>query len=267
MTIGILRGFPPDFTLVADLLKFYSQQPGASIVEIERGVGLNTRKINALNHFMKFLGLQKNRTLTNLGHLILQHDRHLKDIGTLSLFHYWLGSCEEIEVWYFAMNHFITKYQPFNRDELIQALNRANIGQHSLKHLKQDISLLVNTYTSTRYQALQPLTYIKLTTKNQYEANSINSIPPLILAFILYYRREQSIQTSTISINHLLTLPGQVGKLFLLSREQLLTKLKEIEAKGLIGIDQIANLDNITFLQLEDPFTILTQYYRERDEY
>lgn len=265
MAIGISKTFPMDLDLVARLMQIYGRQPGARLDEVGAAVGLNKPKIDGLNKLMGYLGVQQERRLTALGELILENDPYLKDIGTLSVFHYLLCSNENAEVWYFAGNEFIPQNKQFTREEFEQALDRAGIGRGNTR-LKADRSLLLNAYTSVEYHALQGLGYMKRVEGNSeiYQTMAIEKIPALVLGFVLYDRRQKGVQTSTIAINNLLTLNAQVGKTFLLQREPLMMKLKQLEAKGIVGINQVADLDNIAFKHLDNPLSLLADYYRER---
>jgi len=251
--------------LIARLTQCYGKQPGASLDEVSMAVGLNRPKILGLNKLMGYLGLQQDRKLTPLGVLILENDPYLKDVGTLCVFHYLLCANEKAEVWYFVSNEFMPKNKQFTKGEFEQAIDKAGVGRGNTR-LNADKTLFLNTYTSEEYHALQSLEYLRKIEggNDTYRAMAIEKVPVLILGFVLYDRRQKGVQTSTISINTLLTINGQVGKIFLLQREQLMSKLKQLEAKGIVGISQIADLDNIVFKHLDNPLSLLADYYRER---
>jgi hypothetical protein len=265
MAIGISKTFPLDLELISRLVQFYGEQPGAHPEEIGKAIGLNRPKIDGLNTLMGYLGLHERRTLTSLGKLIFENDKYLKDLGTLCILHFILSINLDAEVWFFAINHFIPNNRNFSRNEFVVALDLANIGSGNTR-LKADRSLFLNAYTSNDYRAFQTLNYlIKNGDKeDQYQASPIDRMPPLILGFALYYVRTVGVQTPTISINTLLTLEGQIGKVFLLERKMLLEKLRKLDAQGVIGISQVADLDNITFINIDDPLSLLANYYRER---
>lgn len=254
-----------DLSLISRLMQLYGKQPGANLDEISGVVGLNKPKLDGLNKLMGYLGLQNDRKLTPLGTLILENDPYLKDTGTLCIFHYLLCANDNAEVWYFVSNDFVPKNREFTRAEFDQAIDKAGIGQGNTR-LKADKSLFLNAYASGDYHALQSLDYLRKVEggNESYKALMIEKVPPLVLGFALYDRRQKGVQTSTISINNLLTINGQVGKVFLLQRELLMSKLRELEAKGIVGINQVADLDNIAFKHLDDPLVLLADYYRER---
>jgi hypothetical protein len=265
MAIGISKTFPMELDLIARMVQFYGEQPRAKPDNVGQAVGLNRPKIDGLNKLMGYLGLQQRRKLTHLGELILEKDKHLRDIGTLCVFHCLLCSNRDAEVWYFASNQFIPRNKQFTRDEFVQAIDEAGIGRGNTR-LKADQSLFLNAYTSGDYHALQNVGYLsKLeSTDDKYWATAIERVPALILGFALYNRRAAGVQTRTISINNLLTLDGQIGKIFLLQRGPLTEKLKQLEARGVLGITQVADLDNVTFTQIDNPLSLLADYYRER---
>lgn len=265
MAIGISKTFPMDLDLISRLLQFYGEQPGVKSDQVGQAVGLNRPKIYGLNKLMGYLRLQQRRKLTSLGEVILEKDKHLRDIGTLCVFHYLLCANQDAEVWYFASNQFIPYNKRFTRDEFVQAIDRAEIGRGNTR-LRADQSLFLNAYASEDYHALQSLGYLSGVEgrDDKYQAMAVEKVPALILAFALYDRRAIGVQTQTISINNLLILDGQVGKIFLLQRESFMEKLKQLEARGVVGITQVADLDNLTFTHVDDPLSLLADYYRER---
>jgi len=186
-------------------------------------------------------------------------------LGTLCVFHYLLCSNRDAQVWYYASSQFVPYHRRFTRDEFGQAIDEAGIGRGNTR-LRADQSLFLNAYTSRDYQALQSLEYLtRLEGRDEhYRAAAIERVPALVLGFALYDRRAAGVQTQTISINNLLILDGQAGKVFLLRREPLLDKLRQLEARGVLGITQVANLDNATFTQVDEPLSLLAEYYRER---
>ncbi len=264
MAIGLSKTFPMDLDLISRLLQFYRERPGVKPDQVGQAVGLNRPKIDGLNKLMGYLGLQQRRRLTPLGKLVLENDKYLQDLGTLCIFHYSLCSNNDAEVWYFASNQFVPYHRQFTRDEFVQAIDEEGIGRGNTR-LRADLSLFLNAYTTEEYHALQSLEYLtRLEGRDdQYQVTAIEKVPALILGFALYDRRAAGVQTQTISIKNLLILDGQVGKIFLLRREPLLEKLKQLEARGVLGITQVADLDNITFTQVGEPLSLLAEYYRE----
>jgi len=265
MAIGISKTFPMDLDLISRLMQFYGEQPGANPDIVGQAVGLNRPKIDGLNKLMGYLGLQHRRKLTPIGELILENDQYLQDIGTLCVLHYLLCSNKDAEVWYFASNHFLQVNKSFSREEFAQAVDDAGIGKNNTR-LKADRNLFLNAYTSEDYHALQNLGYLNKVSgqDGQYKSTSVEGVPALVLAFALYDWRSPGVQTHTISITNMLTLDGHIGKIFLLQREPLIEKLRQIEAKGLLGITQVADLDNITFTLIDNPLAIMADYYREQ---
>jgi hypothetical protein len=265
MAIGISKAFPMDLDLIARLMQFYGEHPVANSEKAGSAVGLNRPKVDGLNKLMGYLGLQQRRKLTSFGELVLKCDPYLKDVGTLCIFHYLLCANEKAEVWHFVSNEFIPSNKQFTRENLNLEIDRAGIGRGN-RHLQADKTLFLNAYTTQEYHALQSLEYLKKTAgKNDiYRAEAVERVPALILGFMLYDRRQQEGQVSTISINELLNQSGQIGKVFLLQRERLMAKLRQLEAKSVIGISQFADLDNVTFRHLDVPLSLLTDYYREQ---
>ncbi len=265
MAIGISKTFPMDLELISRLMQFYREQPGANPDIAGHAIGLNRPKIDGLNKLMGYLRLHHKRKLTPMGELILENDRYLQDTGTLCTLHYLLCSNKGAEVWYFASNYFLQVNKLFTREEFAQAIDDAHIGKGNTR-LKADRNLFLNAYTSEDYHALQKLGYLnKVPSKDgQYMCTAVEKVPALVLCFALYDWRSTGVQAQTISITNLLTLDGHIGKIFLLRRESLTEKLRQIEAKGLLGITQVADLDNITFTLIDNPLTPLTDYYRER---
>ena len=265
MAIGISKTFPMDLELISRLVQFYSEQPGANPESIGKATGLNKPKVDGLNALMSYLALHERRVLTDLGRTIFENDQYLKDFGTFCVLHYLLASNHRAEVWFFASNHFIPANEKFTREGFALALDNANIGGGNTR-LPADRNLFLNAYSGNGQRALQSLRYVVKTTEKEdlFEVHTIEAVPPLILAFALYHQRSLGVQTNTISINTLLSLDGQIGKVFLLDRKLLLDKLRKLEVEGIIRISQIADLDNITFTSIDNPLSLLTQYYKGR---
>jgi hypothetical protein len=265
MAIGISKSFPMDLDIIARLLQLYGERPGETPETIGKSIGLNRPKVDGLNALMGYLGLQERRVLTLFGKIIFENDKYLKDQGTLFALHCMLSTNSDAEVWYFAVNEYIPNNERFSRDEFALALDNANIGVGNTR-LKADRNLFLNAYTSSDHRAFQSLGYLT-SSRNQnelFQSHSNQDVPGLILGYALYQQRLGGIQTRTVSINNLLTLDGQIGKVFLLKRELLLRKLRELESLGFLGLSQIADLDNITFANIDDPLFLLADYYKNR---
>lgn len=254
-----------DIDIIARLLQFYGERPGESPEIIGKTIGLNRPKVDGLNALMGYLGLQDRRMLTPLGKVVFENDKYIKDQGTLFVLHYMLSANCDAEVWYFAANEYIPNNERFSRDEFALALDNANIGVGNTR-LKADRNLFLNAYTSNDHRAFQSLGYLTVSRNQneQFQSHSSQDVPGLILGYALYQQRIGGIQTRTVSIINLLTLNGQIGKVFLLKRELLLRKLRDLESRGFLGLSQIADLDNVTFANIDDPLILLSDYYKNR---
>ena len=86
----------------------------------------------------------------------------------------------------------------------------------------------------------------------------------MILGYALYALRESSDNpgASTISISRILTEPAQIGHLFLLEREVLLKRLRELEVEGFVRVANEGGLDNISFTFSGNSLAVLEHYYQ-----
>ena len=263
MAIGIGKGFSSmDLDLISRITRFYGERPQAPYEEVCAAVGLNRPKVEGYNSLLKHFGLALKRELTPLGQVVSRNDEYLRDPGTLCVLHYQLCANQAAEVWHFASNKFLPDHKRFTRDELEQALAEAGIGEGKT-HLPSDISLFLHSYTNEESRALRGIGYLRKT-GDVYVASPVDDVPALVVGYALYDQRSRGEKTSTMAIDHLLNMNGQVGKAFLLDREQLIRKLRQLEAVGWVTISRIADLDNITFKPADDPLELLEAYYREQ---
>jgi len=108
------------------------------------------------------------------------------------------------------------------------------------------------------------LELIRLTDRKTqlYQRGLTQTIPPLIIAYALYNQRERLYpESTTISIQELMSAGGNIGKIFLMGRRQIDGALAYLQTEGQIRVLTFADLNHIEFLRRGSPLDLLVQFY------
>lgn len=250
-------------------------------------LGLGANMVKALRYWLQAVGLteepkkgKRSQRLTDLGQLVFENDRYIEEIGTLYLLQYKLASnSDDATAWYFFFNEFALA--EFGKDEFVEAVQRyirmsADGERVASRSINDDFSCIINTYLP-RYKSnpakvsaennidcpFGELGFIDVLNKSKktYKkatpaASSIN--PRVALAVIAANagsRRE-------IPLNELLTVPGNIGKVFNLDSITMLDVLYRIERLGELKINRTAGLDVILLKNQYSFIECVERYYR-----
>ena len=108
----------------------------------------------------------------------------------------------------------------------------------------------------------------RIVSQNKFYKNPPLDISPYLIAYVIYDQREKnSPNHSTITIKELLTLKGNVGKIFSLTREKLeeiLRLLSSSQYNQLVYLATSAGLDQVGLKFKGNPLGILEMYFKER---
>ncbi len=263
MSIGFSYTFSLDKAILSATLQAIYRKPGLSHSDLGSVIGLNSKKAVAYSAWLLYLGLRnaKLRELSPLGELLSTEDPYIDDELSLQLLHYQLCSNSNAIVWWTLANQVIPNTYRISVSEAIDLLKSKGIGTSNIKNLRSDVRIFFSAYQS--HQIFGTLHYLKEIEKETYISESVD-LETLLLAYVLYRRRESSIRTSTISIRNLLHEEGQVGKVFLLNESQLVEKLRELEFQGIVKVSRIADLDNVAYTFDSTALDILKMYYQGR---
>ncbi|MDP3066272.1 MAG: DUF4007 family protein, partial [Methanobacteriaceae archaeon] len=105
----------------------------------------------------------------------------------------------------------------------------------------------------------------RIVSQNKFYKNPTADIPPYLIAYVIFEQREKnSPNLSTITIKELLTLKGNVGRIFSLSREKLEEILKLLSSpqyNQLIYLATSAGLDQVGLKFKGNSLELLKMYY------
>lgn len=262
MSIGFSETFPLQRELLGAAVRMYARAPCATDSDVAHGLGINLRKLKGVKGWLRALGWRDNRrkTLSDVGMLVSQQDPYLERAGTLCLMHYWLVTVGVAEVWFHIANGFLPWHREFTAEELYSFFEKLGLPARSPKHCRNDIRNFLNAHISRN--ALADIGLLR-TSPSGYRVESVSMLPELILGYAIYDQREKGITTSTIAIDSILAEQNSGGRVFLLNRNQLVSQLNQLELRGLVRINRIADLDNIAYTFLGNSVDILRMYYQE----
>ncbi|GEM_PF-2076737 len=271
MSIGYSKNFRFERALVSKLLMKFANTPKLSRNEIMERLGVGNQKAGAMIAWLGMTGLRdnKSRELTPLGELLLEHDPYFEDINTLWLLHYQLASNPSAEVWYLLTNKFLPSYTTFSFEDALNFLVSLAIRPLNDQHLRSDVAIFLWSFIST--DAFKELNFItardeskKVISKMTFYKHTPINISPYLIAYVIYdYRSKNYPNAVTITISELLTLDGNVGKVFSLDRGELEKYLKILtgyEYGELIDISTTAGLDQVGLRFKGNVFNILETY-------
>lgn len=260
---------------------------------VDLGVGKNM--VSSINFWMKSLGLfdEQNKILTEFANYFFSDegfDPFLEDIGTIWLLHYYLIKTNYASIYSLIFNELRKERAVFNKTQLKAFIKRkyAEFDDNSLNlnTVDKDISVFTRLYGKVDYQNVSKdfeeeinslmieLELISTTIEDEIKegtnrrekvewfhlhGESRNSLPPAILLFAILdnFPESNNIAVKRLEIEH-----NGPGLVFLLSKDGLYKKLKEIEEKyaGIIVSETAGNLVLVLPEGL-DKWKILRNYY------
>ena len=262
MGLGFSYTFGLDKPSLSAALQALNTKPGVSDLDLGREIGVGGKKGIAYSAWLLYLGLREtaHRELSKLGALILENDPYLNKPLSLLLLHYQLCSNPNATVWWALANKVIPRNNEISVDKAVETLTSLGVGVNNLKNLRSDVGVFFATYRAARI--FGSLNYLNAVGENTYVPAKPEP-PPLLLAYILYSKREGNLRTSTTSLANILSEDGQIGKVFLLTRTSLLEALRQLEFKGFVTIAQVADLENIGYTYDGKALDILKMCYEE----
>ena len=272
MAIGFSQNFGLELKLLSTTLNAFSQKNQVSRMELMRLLGVGDNKAEALVTWLKYIGLRDNvkQELTSLGEALIKFDPYLEEVFTQWIIHYKLASNPEAEVWYILSNEFLPNQTQFSYYDALDFLISKGLHAKNNNHLKADVSIFLRSFISE--SALNKTGYLKtdaqvkrIVSQNKFYKNPTADIPPYLIAYVIFEQREKnSPNLSTITIKELLTLKGNVGRIFSLSREKLEKILKFLSSpqyNQLIYLATTAGLDQVGLKFRGNPLEIIKMYY------
>ena len=260
---------------------------------VDLGVGRNM--VASISFWMKALGLydDEEKKLTEFAHYIFGDDGFdpfLEDIGTIWLLHYFLVKTNYASIYHLIFNELRKERAVFNKSQLRAFIKRkySELDDNSinLNTIAKDISVFTRLYGKVNYQNVSKdfedeinslmieLELISSTVEDEIKegtnkrekiewfhlhGENRKSLPPAILLFTILDNFSDS---KNIAVKRLEIETNGPGLIFLLSKDGLYKKLKEIETlfAGIILSETAGNLVLVLPEGL-DKWEILRNYY------
>lgn len=260
---------------------------------VDLGVGKNM--VASINFWMKALGLynDQDKSLTEFANYIFNDDGFdpfLEDIGTIWLLHYYLIKTNYSSIYSLIFNELRKERVVFNKNQLKAFIKRKyaeiNDNNFNLNTIEKDISVFTRLYGKLDYQSVSKdfeeeinslmieLELISTTVEDEIKegtnkrekvewyhlhGENRNSLPPAIFLFAVLDNFSNS---NNLAFKRLEIESNSPGLVFLLSKDGLYKKLKEIE-KEYPGIILSETAGNLVLVLPEglDKWQILRNYY------
>lgn len=264
--IQALNGFQLFTDQIITVFRSFYENDGKDLDELTEITGFNRRKTRLLLNFLADLGLSQKRTFqkTELGQLVFNQDGFLQDEGTLWLFHYMIASNEYIIIWNRILNHLyeIDEFTATDFDPLFEDL-KDQISEYSFKkHVRQEISTVIKTYTET---LLKSLNLIEEDYDDRYLVNKSPDIDDAILMACIYEYRSRFFDGATaLPIKELISGENGVARVFTLNDYSFRKALERMKNQGWISIESRGNLDQIRLQNGNHTVEYMNEYYTKR---
>jgi len=230
-------------------------------------IGVGYKAVAGYVGWLHHTGLRDSneRTVTELGKLIYEHDPYLMDEGTLWILHYQLCQPSEDEstlLWQYLIDGWLPDHASFSRNQFQQSASEI-LARISEKKLRECANITLRCYVDK--EALGSLNILRLNDKLYERGAPEEALPSALVAYVMFDQRVQHYPDSTtVAIDELLTANGNVGKVFQMNRAQLDHHLHLLKASEYISLMQFADHDHVQFLFERSPLGILQQYYAGR---
>jgi len=262
---------------------------------VELGVGKNM--VSSIQFWMKAFGLlnEKDNSPTEFADFIFGEngtDPFLEDIATIWLLHYHLVKTNYSTIYNFIFNDLRAERAIFNKQQLISFINRkySEIGNNSFNSntINKDISVFDRLYKKLDYSSvsgnfeeeinsvLLELELINTTVEEKLKEGSNkkekiewyhlhgeyrNNLPAEIVLFSILDNFQEA---KNVAFRRLQTEPNSPGMVFLLSKDGLFKKLKEIEVLySEIMISETAGNVVLSIPEGLNKWDILRNYYAD----
>lgn len=260
---------------------------------VDLGVGKNM--VASINYWMKALGLYDDdkKELTDFANWVFADDGYdpfLEDIGTIWILHYYLVKTSYASIYSLIFNELRKERTVFNKSQLKAFIKRKYLeledNSFNLNTVDKDISVFTRLYGKVDYQNLSKdfedeinslmieLELISTTVEDEIKegtnkrekvewfhlhGENRNSLPSRVL---LYSILDNFPGARNIAVKRLEVEPNSPGLVFLLNKDSLYKKLKELESlyPGIVLSETAGNLVLVLPEDLEKE-EVLKDYY------
>ena len=264
MSVDFHLNFALKRSTLSKALQAHVNNPQISRDEQMSVMGVGYKAVAGYVGWLHHTGLRDSneRTVTELGKLIYEHDPYLMDKGTLWMLHYQLCQPSEDEstlLWRYLINEWLPNHATFTRSQFQRAASEI-LARISEKKLRQCANITLRCYVEE--EALGNLGILYLKDRFYQRGTPKEPLSSTLVAYVMFDQRRQHYPDSTtVAIDELLTANGNVGRVFQLNRAQLDRHLHRLKSNGYIGLLQFADHDHVQFLFEGSPLEILQQYY------
>ena len=264
--IQALNGFQLYSDQIITVFRSFYENKQLDLDTLTELTGFNRRKSRLLLNFLADLGLSQKRTLTNteLGQLVFDNDGFLQDEGTLWFFHYMIASNEYIVVWNRMLNR-LTDISEFKQEYFYNLFSdlEGQISDYSFKkHIHQEVSTVLKTYTETLLKGLQ---LIEEDYDDKFIVNKNPDVDDAVLLACIYQFREKFFKGATaLPIRELSDGPNGVARIFTIDEYSFREALERMRNNGWITIEARGNLDQIRLQDGDRTLEAMADYYTNR---
>ena len=264
--IQALNGFQLYSDQIITVFRSFYEKEQLDLDVLTELTGFNRRKSRLLLNFLADLGLSQKRTLTKteLGQLVFDNDGFLQDEGTLWFFHYMVASNEYIVVWNRMLNRLadISEFKQEYFYDLFSDLE-GQISDYSFKkHIHQEVSTVLKTYTETLLKGLQ---VIEEDYDDKFLVNKNPDVDDAVLLACIYQFREKFFKGATaLSIRELIDGQNGVARIFTIDEYSFREALERMKNNGWITIEARGNLDQIRLQDGDRTLEAMADYYMNR---
>lgn len=253
-------------------LQNVAKDPGVFLKDDATEVlGVGSAMVKSIRFWMLASGLamepnagRRNQTLTEMGNLILQHDRYFEDYFSLCQVHYHIATNHVLTtVWFLLFNYFSASR--FTRTDMEEALkaefDEMTTKEYAVTSFRDDCGTALRTYVSDNDKSATPennmqcplasLGLFSQTGSGLYEATTPlhSKLHPLMVLYVILDQL-QAKKADSISLEKLLNDPCNVGRVFHLNAYQMLGYLDELQSEGSLTVQRTAGL-NIIYPQTD----------------
>jgi predicted transcriptional regulator len=272
MRLNFTNGYRPRFDQISRILLFvFSREQNKKVTkqEIVSALGISGKQVEYLTSMMIGFGLiyPRDNTLTPLGKAIIQSDPYFDRPETLWIIHFIVSSNPKWIVWYRIINEVISSQDRYAVKEVCDQYFSDLAIHFSEKTISSELPNEVGAvFTAYSRTELSRLGILKLGNRGNYIKSDPIDMPDLAFLFcLLFYRDNYLPGSSAINIKDICLKESSPGKVLQLTEYQIRNTLNNLHDKGLIRIEQFADLDQV---RLSDSFTqesILERIYEVRN--
>lgn len=258
-------------------IKLANENPDVLLNNLFLKAGLGKNMLSSLNFWLVATGLvdKNNYTLKKVGELIYKYDSSAKKNLTKNIIHYNLCSTlGNLDSFYWFFNVCNEIY--FTKESILEQLITWDAltfpRQTSDKTLKRDIDCLISTYTIDKpshpedknYSYLGDLGLIS-SDGDIYYKKKINENKLSLDAFFYFILLKYE-ENPSLLIDDLIYKEGSIGRIFNISRADLIEIIERLSSKYKISVETTNNLDYVSVKKVntyKDPIKFLEYIYGE----